>query len=502
MIKMRKIIEKYKNYHPSKWEVLSYLLIPIFLGLLRLTNLGEDIWFIINNGRYILNHGFFTIDPFTMHEGLHVVVQQWLPDVIFYKAYDIMGSTGIYVVTELLNLYIIFITYKLLMLVTDKKRNLSVIFTIIISYLYAFMFLYARPQMFSTSILITELYFLEKYFKTNNWKNLISLPILSILLINMHASMWLMLFCFFLPFFLDTFNFKLGRLESKKKNRKYLLVFAIVAAICGLVNPYGIKAMTYVLTSYGIPEINNFVAEMKIPDIHTLSGFITYAELAIVVIYYVVFNKNKIQLRYFFLLVGTLYLSISASRGILFFIISSIYPIAINYKDKFKNNENVDNKGIRMFIIFMILLIIVPSTIIIKNKSYVMDNVIGKGIDYIVENEDNIKDLKVYCRYECNYAEWVGLKPYIDTRAEVFLKKNNKKADIFIELYDLQKGMIDYKEFLDKYDFDYLVVYIHDILYSKLLNDDNYEIVYENKIDKKDRKNDQTKYFVFKKIVQ
>ena len=497
---MKKIIEKYKNYHPSKWEILSYLLIPIFLGLLRLTNLGEDIWFIINNGRYILNHGFFTIDPFTMHEGLHVVVQQWLPDIIFYKSYDIMGSTGIYVVTQILNIYIIFITYKLLMLVTDKKRSLSVIFTIIISYLYAFMFLYARPQMFSTSILITELYFLEKYFKTNNWKNLISLPILSILLINMHASMWLMLFCFWLPFFLDTFNFKLGRLESKKKDRKYLFIFAIIAALCGFINPYGIKAMSYVLTSYGIPEINNFVAEMKIPDIHTLSGFITYMELAIVIIYYVVFNKNRIQLRYFFLLIGTLFLSISASRGILFFIISSIYPIAVIYKDKFRNNENVDNKGIKMFIIFIILLIIIPSTIIIKNKSYVMDNIIGNGIDYIVKNEDDIKDLKIYCRYECNYAEWVGLKTYIDTRAEVFLKKNNKKADIFVELYDLQSGMIDYKKFLDKYDFDYLVVYIYDFLYDKLLDDENYEIVYENKIDKNDRKNKQTRYLVFKKV--
>ena len=123
---MKRIIEKYKNYHPSKLEILSYLFIPIFLGLLRLTNLGEDIWFIINNGRYILNHGFFTIDPFTIHKGLHVVVQQWLPDVIFYKAYDIMGSTGIYIVTQLLNVYIVFIVCK-----TSNVFNINIHYRII-----------------------------------------------------------------------------------------------------------------------------------------------------------------------------------------------------------------------------------------------------------------------------------------------------------------------------------------------------------------------------------
>ena len=354
--------------------------------------------------------------------------------------------------------------------------------------------------MFSTSIFITELYFLEKYFKTNNWKYLISLPILSILLINMHASMWLMLFCFWLPFFLNTFNFKLGKIESKKKDKKYLIIFGILMVVCGLVNPYGIKAMTYVLTSYGIPEINNFVAEMKIPDIHNLTGIITYLELTIVVMYYIIFNKNKIQLRHFLILIGTLYLSVSSVRGILFFIIAAIYPIAINYKDNFKNNELVNKTGIIIFGIFAIILIIIPFYIMVKNKLYIMDNVIENGVNYIVKNENDLSNLKVYCRYECNYAEWVGLKTYIDTRAEVFLKKNNKKEDIFVELYNLQNGSIDYNEFINKYNFDYLIVYKGDMIYKNLVNDSNYKMVYDNKENYKNKKNIQVGYSVFKRI--
>ena len=78
-------MKKILNYHPSKWQAISFLVIPIFIGLLTSTSFDNDIWFLINTGRYILNHGFPTIDPFTIHEGFNLVVQQWIPDVIFYE---------------------------------------------------------------------------------------------------------------------------------------------------------------------------------------------------------------------------------------------------------------------------------------------------------------------------------------------------------------------------------------------------------------------------------
>ena len=74
---MNKIINIYKKYNPSKWEIFSFLLIPIFIGLLNSSCTNDDIWFFLSIGRQILNNGFFHIDPFTIHEGLNVVVQQW-----------------------------------------------------------------------------------------------------------------------------------------------------------------------------------------------------------------------------------------------------------------------------------------------------------------------------------------------------------------------------------------------------------------------------------------
>lgn len=507
-LKMKKIINKYKNYHPSKWEALTYLTIPIFIGLLTATGSGGDIYFLINIGRYILNHGFFNIDPFTIHDGLNVVVQQWIPDILFYKAYDLFGKIGIYTIVNLCNIYFVFITYKLLMLVTEKRRNLSVAFTMVIALVFSLQFVSSRPQMFSYPLLMTELYFLEKYFKNGNWKDLIPLPIISLILINCHASMWLMLFCMWLPFLLNTFKYKIGKVESTRKEKKHLLIFGILMFIVGFINPYGYKSMSYVLTSYGVSEINDLVFEMQPISIHSVLGIIIYVIIFSIILFYVI-NKNvkKIESRYIFLFLGSLYLSLASYRSYIFIILTSIYPIAIQIKDSFyyiKEKKNYKYKN--LFISMVLLFIVVPYIFISKNKLYIMAADYLDGTNYLYKNEkNNLKNIRLYCNYgRCNYSEWLGIKGYMDSRAEIFLKANNKKEDIFKELYYLQKGKIYYKDFLNKYNFNYLFVDENDYLYQMLLHDEEYDQIYSNYTRKKDYKlgigkEESVKYILFKK---
>ena len=44
----------------------------------------NDIWFLLNNGRYVINSGIPVVDPFTIHEGLKYVMQQWGTSLFFY----------------------------------------------------------------------------------------------------------------------------------------------------------------------------------------------------------------------------------------------------------------------------------------------------------------------------------------------------------------------------------------------------------------------------------
>ena len=499
---INKIKNKVTNYHPSKWEVFCFLLVPILFGIIRSTHLDNDTWFILNYGRYILNHGFPNIDPFTIHEGLNLVIQQWLIDVLFYKTYSLFGNNGIYLIVNLVNIYIVFITYKLLMLVTNNKRNLSVLFTTIIVTLFDLFFLTSRPQIFSTSLLLTELYILEKYEKTKEKRVLLFLPLLSLIMINCHASMWLMLFCFFLPFFINTFSFKVGKVVSVGGKKIDFIIPILGMIIAGFINPYGIKAMTYVLTSYNIPWIYNMVGEMKIPSIHSLVGFTSYFIVFSIYLTYVVFVTKKIKIYHLLLLIGTTYLAISSNRGVLFLIISSIYPISYYIQNKFYViKEPSDKLKKKAQFLFSVLCILVLLTFLyqLNNSKVNFSNSIIDGVNDMIEQE-NINGIRLFCHYDdCNYAEYLGIKTYSDSRAEIFLKANNKKEDILKELYELgTMSDSDIEKFLEKYQFTHLIVHSYSPLYEYLVNNDNYQVIYTKNDD--DLKEMGVIYKIFKKI--
>jgi len=265
--------------------------------------------------------------------------------------------------------------------------------------------------------------------------------------------------------------------------------------------------MSYVLTSYNVPSINLMVSEMNVPDIHTIFGLCSYIIIFLVYFVYIFLVKKKIKVSHLCLLIGNTYLALSSNRGILFFIIACIYPLGFylnNYFYKIKEPRN--NKKYKIFyLVSLFVFVILPSCLIIFNDYIIIDLSNNDGIDYLVENE-NVKDMKLYCSYaECTYAEYVGIKPYMDSRAEIFLKVNNKKSDIFDEYYYLQKGLIYYRDFLDKYNFTHLLVKETDILYQNLIHDDNYEIIYtatekstSYKLSFAERKMEN--YIIFKKI--
>ena len=96
-------------------------------------------------------------------------------------------------------------------------------------------------------------------------------------------------------------------------------------------------------------------------------------------------------------------------------------------------------------------------------------------------SEYGVNGENIYCNFNCgSYADWAGYHPYIDGRAEVYLKKVNGVEDSFKEEMDLQKGKIWYKDFLDKYDFDYLIVEkdYEPAFYNNLLHDSAYKVLF------------------------
>jgi hypothetical protein len=462
----------------------------LFLPCLLIFNRGlnNDIWFILNDGRYVFQNGIPHIEPFTIHQGFEFVMQQWLSACIFWVIYSSFGEIGLRIVVLLCYALIIFSLYRLNMKVSRGYFFVSFSLTLLASIMVSF-FTTERPYIFSTLILVVELSLLESFLATMKNKYLYPLPILSVLLINLHASMWPMLFVVILPYWVDAFHFKIGPISHQGYRKGVLFSMTGLMIVAGFLNPYGIDAMTYLFKSYGYPEISNYVGEMTPPNINTFFGFMIYVYIFIVVSVYVVHRKGTTKLRYILLTLGTIYMTLSSVRNLPFFAISGVFPLAYYLKDfeipsikpvKLTKKTLLLRKVLIGLIITLAVFCMYDSGRI--NATSTSEYTQLKDAIYFILNEKQTRQVKLYTGYnDGGMAEFMGIPSYIDPRAEVFVEKNNKKADVMKEYFDLQSGALYYKQFLEKYQFTHIITTKNDILYISLKHDQDYQLSFSNK---------------------
>ena len=456
MEKIKQFLKKYLRWKPPTIVIMLFLFIPFILILIDKFKLDNDFWFLINTGKYIINNGIPHIEPFTIHSNLSFVAQQWLTDIIFYLIYNKFSIYGMYIFIIVSNIVIVFLLYRLSLLVNKNNLKLAILITIIIDILCIQIFLVTRPQIFDIILLLLELYLLELYIKRNNKKYLIGLPIISLLMINLHASVWPMLFVFLLPYYVGRINLKFTTKESYKL--KPLIIVTIIMFLFGFINPYRIEAMTYLFKSYGIDYIDNLVSEMR--SLTIKNGMIIYIYMLFIIITYIINKSDKINFRYTLLILGTTLLSLQHIKGELFLLIVSSLILSYNLKDIFIEEKNVTDKKINKYYqIILIIILCIIVLVLFKNKEYIKeeDNYYYEISEILKENNAELS--MIYTGYNAGaYIEYQGFKCYIDPRAEIFLKSINKKEDILLEYYDFQMGKIKVKDFIDKYKFDYIIV--------------------------------------------
>ena len=127
-------------------------------------------------------------------------------------------------------------------------------------------------------------------------------------------------------------------------------------------------------------------------------------------------------------------------------------------------------------------------------------NPLEKGIDKLLDN-NKPQDIVLYTNFiNGSYAEYRGIKPYIDSRSEIFLKANNKKEDILKEYYYLYKGYIYYKDFMNKYNFSHVLVQESDTFFNQIIKDNDYKLIYYGKCETKIDCEENGDYVILEKI--
>ena len=475
------------NNKKNRRLLIFLMFIPCLIALKGLDN---DIWFLLNHGRYVFENGIPYIEPFTIHKGLEFVMQQWLSACIFWITYSNFGAIGLQFLVMLCFGTSIFFMYKLCLKVSE---NFFISYSItIVTSLMVSLFMVTRPEIFSNLIFVLELYLMESYILSDNKKYLYFMPVLSILLINLHAAMWPMLFIILIPYILDSLKVPFAQGFEKKP----LLLTTCSMLLVGFLNPYGIDAMTYLFRSCGNHEINTMVTEMRPPFINSVAGALVYCSMLIVILFYCFYRRGTTKLRYVLLTLGTAYMTISSVRGFLFFLICGVFPLAYYLKDlrppvrqNNSSNKTLLLRKILIGLIVLSILFLVYQKVIFEIESNKEYKLLNETIQFILEKED-VKNIKLYTGYnDGGMTEFYGIPSYIDPRAEVFIKKNNKKSDIMNEYFQMQQGSLYYKDVLKKYQFTDLLVTKDDILYTYLKHDRGYKITFSNK-----------KYTLFEKI--
>lgn len=452
-----------------KFKYIILFLIPILFFIQYNLRIDNDFWFTIKEGEYVINNGFPNVVPFTIYDNLNFIYQSYGAGVIFSFIYKLLGTYGILFFVIFILIIMTYFYYRLCMKVSNNNENISILVTVITMSLLAVNYITTRPQIFTYLNLIIVLYIMELYSNTNNRKYLYILPIISLIQSNIHCMFFFMLIIFMLSYI---FN------NSKEYEIKPILVTMLFMILTGLINPYGINNLLYVFNSYGQNILEKTIKELQPLSFSSLFGKI---HIFIILIIYILYFKSrkKIPIRYLLLLFGTTYLAFDTLRGVSLFIIGSFFEVAYLYKDI----PNIDiSKYIPKIIkvLITIILFIISLILIFIPRNYYPDA--KEPIDYLVNNYI-ISDIKLYTSFsDGSYAVYKGIKCSMDPRAEVFLKKNNHKFDIYKEYNDLQSGIIDYNEYLKKYNFTHLLINKKDYLYNKLeKNSYNYIVIKEYK---------------------
>lgn len=512
--------------------------------MLKWWGIDNDGWFLLNCGRYVVETGTIPHTEFaTMHEGLDYVMQQWLTAVIFWEIYSKFGADALIALAWLVGFILMFVYYRLCVYVSDGNRKISAIMSFAVSIVVSYTFLPTRPYIFSTLILVIEIFLLEKFVRERKFWTLCALPILAVILVNLHAAIFPMSIIVLLLYLAQSLYAKFKSARESELPLKPLIFAAVAIFLAGFINPYGWDAMTYTFNSYNM-ELLGMIGEMKPANVGQWAswGLLIFSGLLVAA-----HCKKNLPLRYSLLSFGLMILAFQSYRNVFLFLMLATVPLAFAAKD-WHPFDKYFNFRHRLFV--PLLLICIPELykllemaensiwelylpmkltfgaaiiclicfvffyrregklfgeeiFILRRKPLIALATIQAifyfswmhytepapkyegykpALDFLL-SKNRAEDIILWTSFKNGaYTEFRGVKNYMDPRPEIFAIENNHKKDVAREYFALVKGELDYEEFFSRYNFTHIFITKtprDSILYHLLSKDKNYRLVFE-----------------------
>lgn len=448
-------MQKISNKQKTIVVCASVVAVMLLMCINQFNLFNNDNYWQIVHGRLMLTEGLYPAEePLSMHKGWSFIYPQWLSILIHTWIFGNLGLSAVNAWYRFVQVVGLFFIWKILRLNREDDSLLPALFAIIVMAAFSADFFATRPFTLSYTLMAFEIYIIEKYVKTDNKKILAFIPLISLIWINIHNSLWAFYLILTAPAIAEWAVMKVFR-KKPAFNAISIVIADVIALPFALINPYGINAILYLPRSSATVKLaTEWIVELN-PGMLTNSGAVPIALLILLAVCFLFSKERRLApIRYWLLFAGTWYLGMSHIRNVATCIICSV-PLIAFYVGPFlpKIKSKVIDKGFVLGLFCFLPAFTIVSLCLYSPKkvdSYLSDH---EAITYLCENYDT--DVKIY--NSINYGgelEYHGYKPYIDCRLEVFAKELNGKDDILKERTDLADGKLYPETFIEKYDFD------------------------------------------------
>jgi hypothetical protein len=484
--------------------ILAYLLPRlrdfIFLGIFysviltgpQLFNGDGDLGWHTTIGNYILHSWKVPTTDIFSHTlyGARFVAHEWLAEVAFAFANQLMGLNGDVLLTALLASITILLVYEQMV-----KRNVFRLVALFISLWVAFaasIHWLARPHMFTFLFVAIWTYWLEDIY-TYHGKNIWHFPLLMFIWANTHGA-------FFAGFvvwgtYVADWIFEFWQVRGTKEMGRQLALIGLLSFLVTFVNPSGWHLWDTTVGFVSNSFLTSHIVEYASPDFHDknvwpflfMVGFALFA---------LVQAGRKIQVREALLLAGWAVLGLYSIRNIpLFAVITAptfgklIQPWAekISALVKWDSNLGGTEKALRgnVWIIgstVLLGLILWSGTPLDKNgigNIYLPNKMPIQAVDWL---QANPQEGKMFNNYVWGgyilYRLWPAQTVFIDARTDFYGEKLLRE---YLTVNNVSDG---WKEILEKYNVSWMIVQKGDRLaeYLKANQTEGWKVIYEDEL--------------------
>lgn len=278
----------------------------------------NDIWFILASGRQIVERGFPATNPWAVYQGLGIVIQQWVPDVLAYACHAAAGWWGLSLLLLATCCVLAAALYHLGRAASPAARPETIVLASALALLGLESYISFRPQVYTMIFMCLTLAVMERYRRDRRPAGLLWLLPIELAHTNFHASMapidiaivgayllpdlrsgwerlkgWVarhghLSYADGSPVFGERWlHARTWALADARYPRLPLLASMAAMALLMLANPYGPDGALYLVHSIGAAGYGNYIEEMKalMPTTATFGiVFVAVAALGLVLV--------------------------------------------------------------------------------------------------------------------------------------------------------------------------------------------------------------------------